>query len=269
MKDLCRLRRCRRGRIQRLTNEFDDEYGFPSTHVAAALAVFLPLILITHFKAKRRFYYDGDTTDKALVILLGTRFRATMLWLLYVFLIGFSRLYLGLNSLMDVAGGVVLGFATMLISNKLTSSLETAAFSVTKVFWKKNIIFALSLSAIVVFMVLIYPDRRVNSTCYRDVLGLAGIMVGGLVQMAIMDFFHVAFKNGKYMKREGHFFSVLALIMGTAMLLLVRKSVSTLFRSVGARRLEISPKLLYALEFAVLGAFVVFSPLLLDLILAE
>lgn len=269
LKDLLRLKRCPRGRVRRLTNEFDNEYGFPSTHVAASLAVFLPLVLIMHFNAKRTLYYDGDMTGKALVILLGTRARATALWLSYVSIIGFSRLYLGLNSLMDVAGGVILGFASMFVSNQLTVWLEFMAFSITSVFWQKNIIFALSLSAIIIFMVMIYPDRRVNSTCYQNVLGIAGIMVGGLVQMAIMDFFHVAFKNGKYMRRGGNIWPILGVTIGTAMLLLVRKSARTLFRSVGARRLEISPKMLYALEFAVIGAFVVFSPIALDVLLAR
>lgn len=79
--------------ILRLINE--TSYSFPSGHAMTNSALYFMLILLIFKYIKRK----------------RVKFTLAALCLLFVLLIGFSRIYLGVHYLLDVLGGYLIGFA--------------------------------------------------------------------------------------------------------------------------------------------------------------
>ncbi len=63
-----------------------NDYSFPSTHAAVAFAM-LPILIKEHPKGK-------------------------LIWVIFVFLIAFSRIYIGVHHLSDIVAGALIGYFT-------------------------------------------------------------------------------------------------------------------------------------------------------------
>ena len=118
-----------------------QQYGFPSTHSAHALA-------LSWLLASEAVPLVGPSTAWA-VALLNTVHVCV------------SRMYMGVHSLADIVGGLAIGALVIVL---FSSVRWQAGHFVTS---------ALTLTALVV-----YPDRRASNTAYTEMVQFAGLHLG-------------------------------------------------------------------------------------------
>jgi hypothetical protein len=132
-----------------------EEYGFPSTHTAAAVVWAWALC-----ETIRRLTTLGPSV-------------ISMCGIGYVALIGFSRLYLGVHSLADVCGGLVCGGASLLAVGQLEPIMHSQLVTSYGIIDGSVVCASVLCSSL-----LLFPDKRDGRTSYRDVLSLVGVATG-------------------------------------------------------------------------------------------
>ena len=153
LKDLCRLPRpfSVDRRVACLEDHFSAEFGLPSTHAQAVCAIPLTVLL-----------------SQPLPNLAG--------WILFAFvyasLVCFSRVYLGVHSLLDVLAGALLGLVTCCVVILAGPSLLGAFYSLSP------LVAAPMVLAVHLALVLIYPALPGLSTTYRDTCAILGVSLG-------------------------------------------------------------------------------------------
>ena len=87
---------------------FEEGFSYPSSHVAVSCATFLAInIWVWRYASSRR-----------------TRFLCTTLCLSLIFLIAYSRVYLGAHYLTDVIGGLLEAFSVLLFMTTLVGNIK-------------------------------------------------------------------------------------------------------------------------------------------------
>jgi membrane-associated phospholipid phosphatase len=123
-----------------LESHFSDEYGLPSTHCQAVWAI--PTTLLTLLELQ----YLGWWIAFALV---------------YALSVSFSRLYLGVHSLLDCIVGILLGLATCGLVNWIGPLMMDYFMSLSPI---SSVIYVL---VIHILMLKCYPKIEGYSTTYR------------------------------------------------------------------------------------------------------
>jgi sphingosine-1-phosphate phosphotase 2 len=225
VKDLLCLERC--GAVdKRLTHDVDDQFGFPSTHSAAAISVAVPLLT---------FFFSDDTES----VWLGS--------FAYTVLVATSRLYLGVHSVTDILGGILVGLLSVCICDFV---LDDAVLKIANYDDTKLVI--VLLCALVAVVIKLYPDARVNNTCFQEVLAVCGLLVGGLIAETMLSKFTPCYVT---QNRPGSI-----MLTGLLVLILFRSVVKSFTRIVLARGFNVNASVLYVFEHAALGAFVIAAP---------
>jgi hypothetical protein len=153
--------------VDNLEIEYIEEYGFPSTHTAAAVVW---AVALCEFLA--RYTFVGNTT---VVVASGAS---------YIFLVAFSRLYLGVHSIADILGGLQMGFFSVVVADGVlvplahTFALEEASKSYDLYFGSITISGPFFFSGLLGMLLCAYPDRRPGRTSYKDVSSIIGLAAG-------------------------------------------------------------------------------------------
>lgn len=109
-----------------------------------------------------------------------------------IFLISFTRLYVGLHWPIDVLAGIVIAIVLLIVSNKISEFLKGVS---TKAQWVMAILFPLGLAAL-------FPNP--------DSLKICGFMLGGAIGY-LWEKDHLGMKISPYLIRK-----VIAFLLGTA-----------------------------------------------------
>lgn len=131
-----------------LEHHFEDEFGLPSTHAQAAWCI--PLVWLVFFK------------PAAMALAVGC-------YLMYAVSISFSRVYLGVHSLIDVFVGSALG---LVIAGLVVLVAPMLRFAVT-------------MPAVAILLPCValatYPCGKELTTSYRDTASILGVTSGVLL----------------------------------------------------------------------------------------
>lgn len=162
VKDLLCLPRPLSPPLHRLTMSGSAalEYGFPSTHTANAVSVFL---LLFHNIVDSR-----DTFSSATSYHIAHFFN-----LLYVVSIVAGRIYCGMHGFLDVIGGLIVGVGLWLFSYTYGSTMEAIIFSPGY-----TVLFAIPM---VLFLVRVHPEPADDCPCFDDGVAFMGVMAGTVV----------------------------------------------------------------------------------------
>ena len=134
-----------------LEDHFSAEYGLPSTHAQAVWAI-PPTVLFS------------CALDRPLLWACGA--------VLYASTVSFSRLYLGVHSLLDVLVGAALGVATCAVVLLYGPGLRDALLSASPA------VALLAALAAHAGLVLLYPRLPGVSTTFRDTCSILGVSLG-------------------------------------------------------------------------------------------
>ncbi len=156
-------------RVAVLEHHFVAEHGLPSTHAQAVWAI-PPAALIAHAQEAEGGIGGGLTTHPVLWIAAA---------LCYALLVSFSRVYLGVHSLLDVAAGALLGLLTCLIVVFWLGPLLIHPFLDAQHHAAPAVLLVL---AVHVLLVLVYPrdtqQKQQVSTTFRDTCAILGVSFG-------------------------------------------------------------------------------------------
>ena len=136
-----------------LENHFSAEFGLPSTHAQAVWAI--PFTAL--------FALGSSVPNRGAWIAFAIVYAST---------VSFSRLYLGVHSVLDVAVGTILGMLTCVASIWFGPSLIDAFLSLSPILAIFASFFAHS------FLLAIYPALPGFSTTYRDTAAILGVASG-------------------------------------------------------------------------------------------
>ena len=226
-KDILCLKRC--GPVsKRLTHDVDDQFGFPSTHSAAAISISIPLLA----------FLCRDEIDCDERVWLGS--------FAYTIIVATSRLYLGVHSVADTLGGILVGLLSVTICDYIVDDLASAVAN------SENTALVVVCTLLFTFVVCkIYPDARVNNTCYLEVLAVCGLLVGGIIAETT-----ISNVSPCYVTQHR---PVAIMLSGLLVLYFVRHVTKTLSIML-ARNLGLDASFLYVFEHATIGAFVIAAP---------
>jgi sphingosine-1-phosphate phosphatase 1 len=136
-----------------LEHSFSAEFGMPSTHAQAVWAIPPTVLLSLHQQLPHLVWW-------------------ILFAVCYASLVSFSRLYLGVHSLLDVAAGAMLGVATCVVVLLFGPSLRLLYLDASP---------SLALLAVLlvhVALLLLYPALPGVSTTYRDTCSILGVSLG-------------------------------------------------------------------------------------------
>ena len=227
LKDILCLERC--GPVsKRLTHDVDDQFGFPSTHSAAAISVSIPLFAF--------LYVDEIDCDER--VWLGS--------FAYTIIVATSRLYLGVHSVADTLGGILIGLLSVTICDYFVDDLASVVAN------SENTMIVMACALVFTFVVTkIYPDARVNNTCYLEVLAVCGLLLGGLIAETTLSNVTPCYVT---QNRPGAI-----MISGLLVLYFFRYAIKALSMFL-ARNFSVDASFLYVFEHAAMGAFVIAAP---------
>lgn len=148
--------------LQRLTMSKDAalEYGFPSTHTANAVSVFL-LVADT---LKNNYFTETPAFSTPVYILLN------IANILYILSLAIGRIYCGMHGFLDVLGGLVIGAFIFWISPIFLNII----FKLT---WthSNSILFLIPL---ILFLISKQPKPADCCPCFDDSIAFLGVLVG-------------------------------------------------------------------------------------------
>jgi len=164
-----------KGVNQSLETTYLEEFGFPSTHTAAAVVWAAALVQVLGFSA-------WGQLNPGAVTAVGS---------IYVGVVAFSRLYVGVHSLADLFGGLQFGFGVVVLADRfLVPAMEsfmadpaagmTLPLGFTDVTLDGPLVCGLALA---LFLVACYPDKRPGRTSFKDTCSMVGIAAGGTVEI--------------------------------------------------------------------------------------
>lgn len=162
IKDLLCLPRPLSPPLHRLTMSGSAalEYGFPSTHTANSVSVFM-LIVYALFSMKDSF---RSTT---------TYHLAHVFNILYVATIVMGRIYCGMHGFLDVIGGATIGVLLWLIRHVYGPTMDAVVFSSSyKALW---------VVPFVLFLVRVHPEPVDDCPCFDDGVAFMGVVAGTVV----------------------------------------------------------------------------------------
>ena len=100
---------------------------------------------------------------------------------LHILHVCFSRLYLGVHSLADIVGGILVGTLTSLIFAAAGAEIDAV---VTRTFSGQ----LFGLTAAVTMLLTLYPDRRPTNTAYDETVAFAGLYAGACLAAGVQQF---------------------------------------------------------------------------------
>jgi membrane-associated phospholipid phosphatase len=162
IKDLLCLPRPLSPPLHRLTMSGSAalEYGFPSTHTANSVSVFM-LIVYALFDSKDSF--RSPTTYQL----------AHVFNILYVATIVMGRVYCGMHGFLDVIGGASIGILLWLIRHIYGPAMDALIISSSyKALW---------VVPFVLFLVRVHPEPADDCPCFDDGVAFMGVVAGTVV----------------------------------------------------------------------------------------
>ncbi|KAF5132324.1 hypothetical protein DV495_001421 [Geotrichum candidum] len=162
LKDLLCLPRPLSPPLHRLTMSGSAalEYGFPSTHTANSVSVFM-IIVYALFDSKDSF--RSPTTYHL----------AHFFNILYVATIVMGRVYCGMHGFLDVIGGAIIGIFLWLIRHIYGPAMDAFIISSSyKALW---------IVPFVLFLVRVHPEPADDCPCFDDGVAFMGVVAGTVV----------------------------------------------------------------------------------------
>ncbi|KAF5097383.1 hypothetical protein D0Z00_002420 [Geotrichum galactomycetum] len=162
IKDLLCLPRPLSPPLHRLTMSGSAalEYGFPSTHTANSVSVFM-IIVYALFDSKDSF--RSSTTYQL----------AHVFNILYVATIVMGRVYCGMHGFLDVIGGAIIGILLWLIRHIYGPAMDALIISSSyKALW---------VVPFVLFLVRVHPEPADDCPCFDDGVAFMGVVAGTVV----------------------------------------------------------------------------------------
>ena len=101
---------CDKWKIVKLDPTFDTEFGMPSSHTMTG---YLPVVVVQSFS---RMGFSIPLWAWGICII-------------YLILVGLSRLYLGVHSVYDVIGGAILGLIIILATDRIDSAFTSTVYT--------------------------------------------------------------------------------------------------------------------------------------------
>ena len=141
-----------------------EQYGFPSTHAAMALA--LAWILA-------RFAVESRAVRFETAVALAT---------LHVVHVCFSRLYLGVHSAADLVGGLVGGAISVACFTRFLEAVDAGAVDFARAAPISGA--GAIIAACVVPLVLFYPDVRAANTAWSETILFGAVYAGAAIASA-------------------------------------------------------------------------------------
>ena len=157
--------------VLKLEKQYAEEFGFPSTHSMAAMSISYTFILLAYEFS----YFDSTRTDikYCLIILAST----------LCILISLSRVYLGMHSILDCCGGLLVSFILSNIFIKIAFVFDYLV--------KLNIIYGLITMVICMISCFLYPTRDRWSTARADTILILGVVSGLTMGMSVKYAFNL------------------------------------------------------------------------------
>lgn len=178
LKNMLRLPRPPCPPVQRMEHDYENEYGFPSTHALNAFTLPVTIAISLCWASIQA----GAYADLMQPLAIALCFAAA---------VSFSRLYLGVHSPADLCGGFLLGIVLLLgwFCTGLADFLEHASR------WPSPFM-PLVFVGITLVSLACFPIRTMNNPSFADVTAInsttCGIFTGG------WQFQWVAFNHGQF-----------------------------------------------------------------------
>eukprot|EP00047_Mylnosiga_fluctuans_P015628 m.48014 g.48014 ORF g.48014 m.48014 type:complete len:424 (-) comp6012_c0_seq1:76-1347(-) len=147
-------------RVRSLESDFAAEYGFPSTHTMAIMGQAVIVVVYT---------YREDYAGNGQYPLLFASFIAFMTTLVTAL----SRVYMGVHSIPDIIGGVVITFATLWTYLSFDNYLDLWLMENGEALYIPTLFF--------VGLLLVYPRPRTFTQTYGDTAMIAGVANGVMI----------------------------------------------------------------------------------------
>ena len=157
--------------VLKLEKQYAEEFGFPSTHSMAAMSISYTFISLAY-----AFGYFDATNElrKYGLILFG---------IILSILISFSRIYLGMHSILDCCAGLILSY---LLSNLFLTIAITYDYLI-----KLHPIYGIIVMIFCMIICFIYPTRDRWSTARADTILILGVVSGLTIGMTIKYAFNL------------------------------------------------------------------------------
>lgn len=164
IKDCLRLPRPNSPKIVKMEKEFEKEFGFPSTHTISAM---IPLSVVTSL-AQRHQVFLSPAIWISLII--------------FVISVACSRMYLGVHSLLDIAGGSLIGICLAYSISVYGESMESWIYHDDVAIFR--------LCGFALAFLALYPRSRPWSAGYGTAATIFGTFYG--VSLSVYYLYHSA-----------------------------------------------------------------------------
>ncbi|KAL7044374.1 hypothetical protein ACKWTF_001898 [Chironomus riparius] len=138
----------------KMQKKFSNEYSLPSTHAMSSPSIAVTIV-----------YYALERYDVNLAV-------CAVLTVLWISIVSWSRVYLGMHSVLDLVLGFFLSAVLLTVILPITNTIEM--FLATNMF-SPIILLAVTVTAVVHFPI---PSTRVFTRTKGDTISIAGVFVG-------------------------------------------------------------------------------------------